>query len=75
MYIGHFFILIVLGAYLLLIFFFTLSRLCSKSIYLKYCLFPRNVVVQQISLLQLTRHQTGAKVLGIPDYLVVPILT
>ena len=37
--------------------------------------FPRNVVVQQISLLQLTRHQTGAKLLRIPDYQVVPILT
>lgn len=37
--------------------------------------FPRNVVVQQISVLQLARHHTGAKLLGIPDYQVVPILT
>jgi len=32
---------------------------------------PRNVLVQQISLLQLARHQTGAKLLCIPDYRVV----
>lgn len=75
MYFGLFFILMGLGAYLLLIFLFTFQQALQQEYIPEILSLPLNVVVQQISLLQLARHQTGAKLLGIPDYQVVPVLT